>query len=453
MKTTAHTLHICQILAHLETKRTSSQDRFQATAEGVLPTLTLHKAQAGPQNNETGFAITELKEETNLTFECFGVGGGGGLLLNCYLYFIFSQPTCTSDKAQPQLASASRVYVKLHKKMNPHRQIKHRTEAWNSTDGPAGRCRARPPPGPAPPQGLGAAHQAPGKGAFSAGSKTPPQWMREEGWPHPGGDASRLPKPTGEGKAAEEEQHRRRALFKNSHPRPRWWHCLSPDSRAPRPDSHHGGRGSPWLSSTGAGSRSLPARPPLAAAGGPGSRPRSACAGPRAPNPVRAAHAAGAGHARGGAAGEQGRARGRGGAGAAGRGLGFPPPAAPSGPGSPPEARALLTAHGLKRPKTRSDGAKRHLMATTSWQRRRSAGDPPNLPVPAALGATSERQTRTRDGSRSSDKCSLCYLPTSTLSNPFLVIVCDINATSPDFAPSVPNQPIARCSTVSLCLK
>lgn len=76
MKTTAHTLHICQILARLETKRTSLQDRFQATAEVVLSTLTLHKAQAGPQNNETGFAITELKEETNLTFECFGFGWG-----------------------------------------------------------------------------------------------------------------------------------------------------------------------------------------------------------------------------------------------------------------------------------------------------------------------------------------------------------------------------------------
>ena len=68
MKTTAHALHICQVLAHLETKRTSLQDHFQATVEAVLPTLTLRKAQVGPQNDELGFAITELKEETNLTF-------------------------------------------------------------------------------------------------------------------------------------------------------------------------------------------------------------------------------------------------------------------------------------------------------------------------------------------------------------------------------------------------
>lgn len=46
MKTSAHALCICQILAHLETKRTSSQDCLQATIKAVLPSLRLFKAQA-----------------------------------------------------------------------------------------------------------------------------------------------------------------------------------------------------------------------------------------------------------------------------------------------------------------------------------------------------------------------------------------------------------------------
>lgn len=67
-KASAHALRICQIFACSEAKRTSLQNRFQATAAALLPTLTLHTARAGPQNNEMGFAITELKEEIHLTF-------------------------------------------------------------------------------------------------------------------------------------------------------------------------------------------------------------------------------------------------------------------------------------------------------------------------------------------------------------------------------------------------
>lgn len=63
MKASARALCICQILAHLESKRTSLQDRFQAMVAAALPTLTLHKAQAGSQNNEMGFVIMDLKEE------------------------------------------------------------------------------------------------------------------------------------------------------------------------------------------------------------------------------------------------------------------------------------------------------------------------------------------------------------------------------------------------------
>lgn len=320
------------------------------------------------------------------------------MLPNSYLYFLFSQPTCTSDKAQPQLASASRFYVKLHKKMNTHRQTKHqrretaRTLLWGSAV--LGHLPALLHHGAwvllterlaKLPSAQGARH--PRKGCEKRADPT-----REE-------TPAACLNPPGRGRRQRRSSTAGAPCFKTRTPGPAG-DTSSPPTRQRRVRTHTSADGArPGCPPPAPGSRSLPARPPLAAAGGPGSRPCSACAGPRVPDPVRAAHAAGAGHARGGAAGQQGRARGRGGA--VGRGLGFPPPAAASGPGSPPEARALLTGNGLKRPKTRSDGAKRRLMATTSWRRWRSGGDLPSLPVPAVLGDTGKRQTRTGDGSRS----------------------------------------------------
>lgn len=149
---------------------------------------------------------------------------------------------------------------------------------------------------------------------------TPAARLREEGYPHLQDALSCLPKITGEGKSAEEEQHLRAPCFKS--------HLSVPAGDTASPLTHTTADGSRPARSPPAFGAPLPPRGP--AAMGHGQQATSLLRPPRDPH-ARACQAA-AGREGGNAGGDRRR------------------------PGPRPVLRAPLTANALKRPETRRDG-------------------------------------------------------------------------------------------------
>lgn len=201
------------------------------------------------------------------------------MLPNSYLYFLFSQPTCTSDKAQPQLASASRFYVKLHKKMNTHRQTKHqrretaRTLLWGSAV--LGHLPALLHHGAwvllterlaKLPSAQGARH--PRKGCEKRADPT-----REE-------TPAACLNPPGRGRRQRRSSTAGAPCFKTRTPGPAG-DTSSPPTRQRRVRTHTSADGArPGCPPPALGSRSLPARPPLTQPAGPGRVPAPPAQGP-----------------------------------------------------------------------------------------------------------------------------------------------------------------------------